>query len=77
MKVSQSEELNRVLELAKPELDATQFWADQYDRCAMEHLDSLSADSSEDSIRRLVSLCSCWAEASLAAAEARWGIQNK
>lgn len=53
-------------------VDAQTVWIDQYDRCAMEHLDCLSADSSDDAIKRIASLCSRWAEASLAEVEARW-----
>ncbi len=54
-------------------INAQEVWIDQYDRCAMEHLDCLSADSSDDTIKRIASLCSRWAEISLAEIEARWG----
>lgn len=77
IKIKKSEELDSLIELASPEFLASQFWIDQYDRCAMEHLDSLSADSSPDAISRVVNLCSRWAEASLDAAEARWGVRPK
>lgn len=73
----ETEELNRVCNEATVRLDAPAFWNEQFSNCAMEHLSSLSADSSDDAIQRIVRLCSRFAELSMEAAEERWGALRR